>query len=126
VLSAFVAVDFQAIYSEEAKPYFGAIWDALLDSIADLAVAEAPYVSDSLQDFVVICFGDFNGARLPTIRRPSLCDFPARRLTPATQMTTTSASRTCCSCWVVPPPLLPLPLGCRVFDVPRGFDVRTR
>ena len=44
VLSAFVAVDFQAIYSEEAKPYFGAIRGALLDSIADLAVAEAPYV----------------------------------------------------------------------------------
>jgi hypothetical protein len=72
VLSAFVAVDFQAIYSEEAKPYFGAIWGALLNSIADLAVAEAPYVSGSLQDFVVICFGDFDGARPPAFRRPSL------------------------------------------------------
>ena len=76
VLSASVAVAFQAIYSEEAKPYFGAIWDALLDSIADLAVAEAPYVSGSLQDFVVICFGDFNGACPPTAGRPAPSFFP--------------------------------------------------
>ena len=76
MLSALVAVDFQAIYNEEAKPYFGAIWDALLDSIADLAVWGAPYVSDSLQDFVVICFGDFNGACPPTAGRPAPSFFP--------------------------------------------------
>ena len=61
------AVDFQAIYSEGAQPYFSMLWERLLDSVEDanqpLAVLGAPYVSGSLEELQVICFGDFNGAR---------------------------------------------------------------
>ena len=65
-------MDFQAIYSEGAKSYFSSsefsmLWERLLDSVEDadqpLAVLGAPYVSGSLEELQVICFGDFNGAR---------------------------------------------------------------